>query len=153
MIVLVLAGFPLKAQTKIDSLTSNKPDTVKFVMQKSPTGAMLRSAILPGWGQFYNESYWKIPIVWGFLGYFAYKALDNNRLYKDYEGYAAADPSSRNIQIRDYYRDTRDTYFVYMALTYLINIVDSYVDAHLFDFNVSEMNNVKNYTLRIKLGL
>ena len=41
-----------------------KNDT-SFVMEKSPWGAVLRSAILPGLGQIYNQSYWKAPIVWG----------------------------------------------------------------------------------------
>ena len=157
MFVFIIASFTLNAQTKTDSLTSNKNDTIKFIMQKSATGAMLRSMILPGLGQYYNESYWKIPVIWGFLGYFAYKALDNNKLYNDYASLAdrQTDPNliSKYKNIRDQARDIRDSYFVYMALTYLLNIVDSYVDAHLFDFDVSETGKTKNYTLKIKIGL
>ena len=37
---------------------------VKF----NPKVAMLRSAIIPGWGQWYNKKYWKIPIIYGALG-------------------------------------------------------------------------------------
>ena len=34
----------------------------------NPTKAGWRSAIIPGWGQYYNRKYWKIPIVWGAIG-------------------------------------------------------------------------------------
>jgi hypothetical protein len=152
LIVIVLISFPLTAQTKIDSAASNKQDTIKFIMQKSATGAMLRSAVIPGWGQFYNESYWKIPVVWGFLGWFAYNAIHQNKMYNDYKPLADADPNTYK-RYSDYYRDNRDSFIVYMALTYLVNIVDAYVDAHLFDFDVSETNKSMNYTIKLKIGL
>jgi Family of unknown function (DUF5683) len=44
-------------QTVIDSIT---PETIL-----KPGTFMLRSAILPGWGQFSNKSYWKIPFATG----------------------------------------------------------------------------------------
>lgn len=43
----------------------NKPSQFQAL---SPKKAGIRSAILPGWGQYYNRKYWKIPIVWGALG-------------------------------------------------------------------------------------
>ena len=45
-------------------------------------GAMLRSAVFPGWGQFYNESYWKIPIVWGVSAWFLYLWIDRDDNYQ-----------------------------------------------------------------------
>lgn len=150
-IIIVLFALPSAGQTKTDSIASNKTDTVLFVMQKSPTGAMLKSALIPGWGQLYNESYWKIPVVWGFLGYFAYKTLDYNKVYLDYKDLADKDP--RYNATRDRARDNRDVFIVYMALTYLLNIVDAYVDAHLFDFDVSETNKTTNYSIKLKIGL
>jgi hypothetical protein len=54
-----------KADTNIVS------DTVT-IGTKSPTGALVRSAILPGLGQFYNEAYWKIPIIYGLGAFFIY---------------------------------------------------------------------------------
>ena len=70
--------------------TTSIQDTAKissdvFIMQKSPWGAVARSAILPGWGQIYNEAYWKVPVVWGIMGWFAYSWIDNNNKYKDYQ--------------------------------------------------------------------
>ena len=39
---------------------------------------------------------------------------------------------------RNFYRDQRDLFTIYMGITYLLQLVDAYVDAHLFDFTVQE---------------
>jgi len=153
LIVIVLISLPLRAQTKIDSTASNKQDTVKFVMQKSATGAMLRSMVLPGWGQFYNESYWKVPVVWGFFGYFIYKAIDYQNTVNLWQDKYNANPINDYKNVLNQAKDNRDIYWVYAALTYFINIVDAYVDAHLFDFDVSETNKTMNYSIKLKIGL
>lgn len=112
-------------------------------MQKSPLGAVLRSAIVPGLGQFYNESYWKIPVIWGFIGYFAYVWIDNNDSYKEYgdlyqESLQLSElGNSRYKDLRDFYKDQRDEFAIYIGLTYFLQLVDAYVDAHLFDFSVT----------------
>jgi len=110
---------------------------------KSPRKAMLFSALLPGAGQLYNESYWKVPVVVGFGIYFASQWLHNNRLYGDYrDQYAQSllqNPAgnSRLLQIREFYKDQRDTFTWYMAILYFVNVADAYVDASLYDFSVS----------------
>lgn len=114
-------------------------------MTKSPWGAVLRSAILPGFGQFYNESYWKIPVVWGALGYLGYLWNDSNNKYKKYRDlYSANVDNQTYLTYREFYKDQRDLNAVFIGLAYFLNLVDAFVDAHLFDFNVSEeMNNNK----------
>ena len=52
---------------------------------KSPHTASILSAVLPGAGQFYNEKYWKIPIVYGAMGAALYFANDNNKNYINYK--------------------------------------------------------------------
>lgn len=106
---------------------------------------MLYSALLPGAGQAYNESYWKVPVVVGFGVYFASMWLHNNRLYHDYrDQYIASitpeDPGGdQNLQmLREFYRDERDTFTWYFFILYFLNIADAYVDASLYDFNVSD---------------
>lgn len=126
-----------------------------FIMQKSPWGAVARSAIFPGWGQIYNESYWKAPVVWGIMGWFAYSWIDNNNKYKDYQDlYVRLGNSGPiNYQLyRDFYRDQRDEFAIYIVLTYFLNLVDAYVDAHMFDFSVQENSLTKTKMLNIRVN-
>lgn len=132
------------AQTEQDSLQSVQMADSAFVMSKSPLGAVLRSAVLPGWGQIYNESYWKVPVVWGFLGYFVYEWIQNNNDYKTYRDLfntslnQSSSGNSSYYNLREFYKDQRDLFAVYVGLSYFLTLVDAYVDAHLFDFDVSE---------------
>ncbi len=150
--VLVLAVY-LPAQqdsTAASDTTDNSSGT--FVMQKSPWGAVLRSAIIPGWGQFYNESYWKIPVIWGIGAYLVNIWIDNNRLYKTNRDLYIQTGTDRYKRFRDFYRDQRDQFAIYIVLTYFLNLVDAYVDAQLFDFSVDEnyITGQKMFNLRIK---
>ncbi len=136
-----------KAQSKIDTLSNSMPKI--YTPEKSPTGAMIRSAIIPGWGQFYNKSYWKIPIIWGASGAFIYYWIENNKLFTKYADLYSNDNSSQYYEIREFYRDQRDLNAVFLFITYFLNIVDAYVDAHLFDFSVYQ--NVQLHTSGIAI--
>jgi len=114
------------------------PSDTGFVMQKSPWGAVARSAIIPGLGQFYNESYWKIPVIWGVSALFISGWVYNNNLYKDYKNLFIETGNNTYLSYRDFYRDQRDNFTIYLALLYILNLVDAYVDAHLYDFTVEE---------------
>ncbi len=111
-----------------------------YIPSKDAGTALLKSAILPGWGQYYNESYWKIPVFWGIIGWCAYNYVVNNNNYSDYQSlYINSGFSIESYRrLRDYYRDQRDLFVIYLGITYLANLLDAYVDANLFDFNVSE---------------
>ena len=129
------AGSPFISSDQISPAPEHKT--------KSPGKAMLFSALVPGAGQLYNESYWKVPVVMGFGIYFASQWLHNHRLYKDYrDQYSRSlleDPAGneRLRTIREFYKDQRDTFTWYLAILYVINVADAYVDASLYDFNVS----------------
>lgn len=149
----------MPAQVKVNS-TASQVDTSKYVMKKSPWGAVLRSAVIPGFGQFYNESYWKIPVVWGFLGYFLYGWNYENNAYIKYRdlyaqsitaGSASSDLSAAYYRNREGYKDLRDLFAIYIGITYFLNLVDAYVDAQLFDFNVNE--NQFGQTVQISLKI
>ncbi len=149
----------IHSQSEPIQIDSVKTDTTKFIMQKSPWGAVLRSAIIPGFGQFYNESYWKVPVVLGFMGYFAYVWNDQNNLYKKYRDlYSASissDPelSSSYLRLREFYKDQRNDFAIYLGLTYFLQLVDAYVDAQLFDFTVEENKNIGTIDFSIKYWL
>jgi len=48
---------------------------------RSPRGALWRSLAFPGWGQFYNRDYFKIPIVYAALGGVGYLTYTTNSNY------------------------------------------------------------------------
>ncbi len=110
---------------------------------KSTTIATL-SSIIPGAGQIYNESYWKAPVVWG-LGYYFYSVYKNqDDQYKIYR--AQYDTTITTVRpngdtqlrtLRDFYKNQRNEFGWYLAITYVLNILDAYVDAALYNFEVS----------------
>lgn len=129
-----------------DSLIASRTASSDTVMRpkKSGTVAMLASVVLPGAGQIYNESYWKAPVVWGFGAYFYSVYRDQNTQYQHYRQAYAASVDSTHIEgdaqlktLREFYFSQRNTFGWYMAITYLITLVDAYVDASLFNFEVS----------------
>lgn len=128
-----------------------KTDSV-FVMSKSPLGAVLRSAVIPGWGQFYNESYLKIPVIWGLGFWFGYEWKWNNDQYIFYRNkyYETQDEFYRLN--RTFYRDQRDLFTIYMVILYIANLVDAYVDANLFDFDVSENPLTQSPMLNLRVN-
>lgn len=113
-------------------------------MKKNPWVAVGLSALVPGAGQLYNASYWKIPVILGVGGYLGYEIYRYNDKYNQYEDLyvqsQATDPAGNQVykQQRDNFKDQRDEFIIYFALFYVINMVDAYVDAHLYDFDVSE---------------
>ncbi len=123
-------------------------DTTTFEMVKSPKKSLLFSALLPGAGQIYNQSYWKVPVVWGFAGWFSYNYVQNNKEYKKYRDSYITTNISLDKRLRDFYHDQRDQFAVYLGITYVLNLLDAYVDAQLFDFSVDPSG--KNNALRCK---
>ena len=114
---------------------------------KSGNLAMLFSAILPGSGQVYAHRYYTIPLIWGFGYYFASSAIKANNQYMDWRGrYSESvrldsinhSGNAYTLSVREFYHNQRDEFIFYLALTYLLNIVDAYVGATLYDFNVSD---------------
>ncbi|NUN68289.1 MAG: hypothetical protein HUU02_01090 [Bacteroidetes bacterium] len=157
-----------------DSLIAAQIGTVDTTIlpPKSTTVAMLGSMIVPGAGQIYNESYWKAPVVWGF-GYYFYSVYRNqDRLYNEsrteYEGAVmmldtatAADlrtelaqKISRSRDLRDFYKRQRNEFGWYLAVTYILNVVDAYVDAALFNFEVSpNLQGTNDWRMNVRVPL
>ncbi len=132
-----------------------------------PQIATRRSAILPGWGQIYNRSYWKLPLVYGALGITAYIFVDNLGTVKatnyairyltptdsagtSYDNIApylrpfvdAEDVNSlRNV--RNQFRQYVDYSALVFILFWGLNVLDATVDAHLKHFDVSDELSLK----------
>ncbi len=154
VLILILAISETFAQNDYTKDNHEESDSV-FVMKKSPWGAVLRSAVLPGWGQFYNESYWKIPVIWGGTAALVAAWIDRNKLtvqYRDLynQSISNGNPDDGYKRLREFYKDQRDMFAVFIGLTYFLNLVDAYVDAHLFDFDIGENEISRAPELQIK---
>lgn len=89
---------------------------------------MLRSLVLPGWGQFYNGKYWKAGLAFG-----AESSLIATAIYWNQR--AVQVPPNSNE--RFFYRNNRNTAVWFLAGTILFSMLDAYVDASLSDFDES----------------
>ena len=150
LILLLLQTVSFSQQDSVKTANETVADTL-FVMHKSPWGAVLRSAIIPGWGQIYNQSYIKAPVVWGIFGALAAGWIHYNNKYIDSRALYLSTQNDVYRQNRDFYRDQRDLMSIYIGLAYFLNLVDAYVDAQLFDFTVKENNMIKQPWLNIKV--
>jgi hypothetical protein len=120
----------------------------------SITKAAVFSAVLPGLGQAYNKKYWKIPIIYAGLGVFGYFVVKNNNefiMFKEAYLYVANGETDtidnpyaykyNQTQLKDamdYYRRNRDFSIILGGLWYTLNILEAYVDAHFFDYDISD---------------
>lgn len=128
---------------------------------KTPKSAAIRSALIPGWGQLYNEKKWKAPIVWAALGTSTFFIYTNAQQYNYYrKTYVKARNSGIAVVIdnqplssgdlllyKNYYRRNLDLSVILTALVYSLNIVDALVDGHLRKFDVSDTLNITPTTL------
>jgi len=138
---------------KSQSVTSPDNDLkAPLILNKkhSPHKAAMYSALVPGLGQIYNERYWKLPIIYGAAGVLIYAFDFNNDRYNRYKN-AYADMDAGKItsfegftdkdvllRLKDNYRRNCDLNVIIMAGVYLLNVVDATVDAHLFDYDISD---------------
>lgn len=107
-----------------EQLATARLDTNKLLSDqplKSPAGAMIRSAIIPGWGQIYCENYLKGGAL------FAVNMFFYSRVYSYHKKWRDTGNSD--------YQNKRNTYTWYSALAYLLTIADAYVDASLYKFD------------------
>ncbi len=139
----------LKTEEKSNSAT--KP---KVIERKSPTGAVIRSLILPGWGQVYVKQYWKAPLFFSgavVMYYYVFKHNNDYQKYaSEYEDISKSNPNSIEAFIlkakRENSRDNRDISIFFLCGVYLLSAVDAYVNAHLYHFDVQE-----NFSLRFSI--
>ena len=116
---------------------------------KVPKRAGMYSAIIPGAGQVYAKKYWKVPIIYAGLITSAYYFKENHDLYDLYKstyinrvnGNTSDNLDYSNtdlITLTEHSRRNREVSALLFTLTYILNIVDASVSAHLFDYDVTE---------------
>lgn len=126
------------------------------------------ACVLPGAGQIYNKSYWKVPFVVGGFASMIYCVDWNNRGYQRFKkAYSLRAEYDKQLEdynnnptgqekpvprdefngryqanylknLRDNYRRNRDLCLIITAGVYVLQIIDAHVDAHLKDYDISD---------------
>ena len=119
----------------------------------APSKAAFYSTVVPGLGQYYNKSYWKIPVIYAGIGASTYFYFDNSKKYTkardEYKlrlrGIERTDTPKLGRYTKEQLATVQKTaqknrdLSLFIALgVYILNIVDANVDAHLQQFNVDE---------------
>lgn len=179
LLMCLLAGFAFTARaqnpdttsrevlkSKMDTLKASKADTdfINFRKPKvhkqkvyhpdtlhSPHKAVIRSLIIPGWGQVYNHKIWKVPIIYGVLGSLGVAIVYNASNYKIFLAIAKyrnhlivpkpTDPYYTEYNLYKQYGDQaiydqkdglrrdRDLCILGSIVFWGVNCIDAYIDA------------------------
>lgn len=121
-----------------DTLLVNDSSKVEVRKAKSPSRALLYAMVLPGLGQAYNGKYWKIPIVWGALGVSGYAIYFNTKNYEEATRNYLLDESDDNERYVNGWRRNMELSYIVTALIYGLQILDAYVDANLYNWDVND---------------
>jgi hypothetical protein len=200
LIIWLLAGFVFTARaqnpdttskvvvkSKMDTLKASRQDTdiIRSNVPKirkskvyhpdtlhSPHKAVIRSLIVPGWGQVYNHKIWKVPVIYGGLGLLGAAILFNAQYYKEflqlslyrnhlivpkptdpyyaeYNQYKDAQVSDQAIyDAKDGYRRNRDLSILGVLVLWGVNAVDAYIDAKFIHSYTLD----NNFSMRVTPG-
>ena len=120
----------------------------------TPSKAAFYSAVLPGLGQAYLGKAWKIPIIYSAIGASLYYFDLNNKEMNEYRNaykrrlngffddrfleLAIPITTEQLLLGMEFHKNYRDIALVLAVLSYMLNILEANVSAHLLQFNVSE---------------
>jgi len=148
LIVFILSFLVSSGQSDVIIVSDSLENPVSLPEYHSPGKAALFS-LIPGGGQVYNKSYWKIPIIYGGLILFGGFAIKNNNEYVKYKDEAINRfnndtiinfPDLSNTEVldsKDFYERKRNLNILMFVGVYILNIVDASVDAYFFEYDIS----------------
>lgn len=177
-VITTVDSLTVTAETTTDTITQRdrrklkrkeKRNRVRPYEPLAPARAAFYSAVLPGLGQAYQGTYWKIPIIYGLFAttiYFYQVNTDNydrvrdafksrlagfrndEFLELDAEGNVIRERISTDglIRFQERFRKEQELYILLTVGVHLLNIIDANVTAHLKQYNINE-----NLSLRPKL--
>ncbi len=124
-------------------------DSLKTTSPQKDMLPVYLSAVVPGSGQIYNGKWWKVPIIYAALGTTVYYYTVTDYQYQvllhdmvavqngfTYTVSGITDLATLRSQ-KDQYRSYRDMSALGITLTWVLNVVDAYVDAEFKNFDVS----------------
>ena len=106
---------------------------------KNPKKAALYSFVIPGGGQYYNESIWKTALWSGAeVGFIALSTYHHTKFndYKDKRDKATNDADWKhwNSEASDQL-SKRNNGFWWLGSTVILSVIDAYVDAAMFNYD------------------
>ncbi len=123
--------------------------------KRSPTGALWRSFAVPGWGQFYNGEYLKAGGIIAAQAGTLYMAVDNYLVARRYKREAREAPTEelkreKLAKHNEYIVETEFWGWLFVGIL-TFSMMDAYVDAHLADWDVSDLPADKEAQSRVKV--
>lgn len=160
-------SFAQNDSIKVKKSTSQQQLQLKPIEYKplSPAKAAFYSAILPGAGQIYNNRYWwQLPLIYGGLGVSIYSYIESDRGYSrfrtafrrrkaglpdEFDGRDGFAPFSESVLESEQkrFRKNRDISLLFVVLTYVLQIVEASVTAHLLQFDDSDNLSIQPTTI------
>lgn len=148
----------LRVPWRPDSLSITVPDIFLPTEKPPPYNASVawqRSFIIPGWGQAYNRSLWKVPFFYaGYIGIYGWLTYNQQQYLRYRSAFICAELNESNCTIpddiggvgdrsgirtqRDNFRNARDNAILILAGWHVIQVAEAFVHAHLRDFDVSD---------------
>ena len=120
----------------------------------TPSKAAFYSAIIPGLGQAFLGKGWKVPIIYAAIGASLYYYDVNNKEMNSYRtaykrrlnGFFDDEYLETEIPITtdqlllgmEFHKNYRDIAIILAAVSYMLNILEANVSAHLLQFNVND---------------
>ena len=153
--ILILLNFQVFAQQLTQEKKTRKQKLIESPL--TPSKAAFYSAVLPGLGQIYMGKTWKVPFVYAAIGASVYGYVHNQREmdryrtaykrrnngYRDDEFIKLIPNKSKLLEGMKFHKNYRDMSFLFILGTYMLNILDANVSAHLMQFNVKDNLSIK----------
>jgi hypothetical protein len=172
-----------KAASSKDTLVATRADSLKARQVKprakkekvyhpdsthDPHKALIRSAILPGWGELYNHRWWQLPIIYAGIGLLVDAIIYNDTYYTEFLALSkyrefgtnvtpgmkfytqsveyADQPAQALYDAEEGYRRDRDLSILGLVGAWGIQALYSYIDAKFIQLYT--MDN--NFTMKVE---
>lgn len=120
-----------------------------FIIGKSSKIALILSATIPSGGQFYTENYFKGLIFLGTESYLFYNTIDFYLSYRENKRLFQETGIDSFRLKKDIAEDNLYEFIWWDAVVYMISLIDAYIDAELYNFDIDF--NVKDKKAEIKI--
>jgi hypothetical protein len=130
---------PVQTKAVLQKMGSHEVEgRTEWERRKNPKVAMLCHTVLPGLGQTYNGRRLKVGLMVGFASYYYGTTWLNYKKWKAAEAerdtYApGSDQYEFQNGLASFYKEEARTFLWWSGAVWLIGLIDSWIDAHLYD--------------------